>query len=136
MDLNFKNSGNKPHILVVEGEELLGECICSGLRHYNHSVDWVKDDITAWPLLLSKRFDVIILDLDLLETLGKDLLKNIRAKNITTPIVVMSSCANDRVRSLDLGADDFVSNMLYTTYLLICCVIIYVVLDHQFIDIS
>jgi DNA-binding response OmpR family regulator len=117
MDLNFKNSRNKPHILVVECEELLGEGLCCGLRHYNYSVDWVKDDLSAWPLLLSKRFDVIILDLDLLRMLGEDLLKNIRLKNITTPIIVMSSCddIHNRVRSLDLGAD-YVSNMLYTTY--------------------
>jgi DNA-binding response OmpR family regulator len=107
VDLNLKNSMSEWRILVIEGEELLGEGLCCGLRYYNYSVDWVKDDLSAWPLLLSKRFDVIILDLDLLRTLGEDLLKNIRSKNIITPAIVMSSCDNvhDWVRGLDLGAD-------------------------------
>lgn len=48
----FKKGMRESRILVVEVEELLGKCICCGLRHYNYSVDWVKDDIAAWPFLL------------------------------------------------------------------------------------
>jgi len=111
MDLNFKKSMSELHILVIEGEELLGEGLCCGLRYYNHSVDWVKDDLSAWPLLLSKRFDVIILDLDLLRTLGEDLLKNIRSKNIITSVIIMNNCDSgyDLLKSLGIGADDYVS---------------------------
>ena len=111
MDINFKKSGKEPRILVIEGEELLGEAICCGLRHYYCNVDWVKTDLAAWPLLLAKRFDVIILDLDLLGVLGEELLKNIRSKNIITPVIIMNNCSSgySLAKSLGIGADDYIS---------------------------
>lgn len=109
--LDFKKDENKLRVLVVEGDELLGDGMCCGLRHHNYNVDWAKDDLTAWPLLLAKRFDVIILDLDLLGMLGEELLKSIRSKNIITPVIIMNNCSSgyNLAKSLGIGADDYIS---------------------------
>ncbi|EKD76797.1 MAG: QseB, partial [uncultured bacterium] len=52
-------------VLLVEDDELLGDGICSGLKHYGHTVDWVKDGKAAYDALSQSQesFDAVILDL-------------------------------------------------------------------------
>jgi len=96
-------------ILLAEDNELLGDGIRSGLIQYQYNVDWVKNGMAAWTSLQSEHFDMVILDLGLPKLSGEDLLKNMRSKNINTPVVILTSCNTvpDIIKGLDTGADDY-----------------------------
>lgn len=100
-------------VLLVEDDELLGDGIRTGLRHYGHTVDWVKDGKAANDVLTStyENFDIIVLDLGLPKLSGLEVLKSIREKNITTPVVILTAreTVDDRVKGLDAGADDYIT---------------------------
>lgn len=100
-------------ILLVEDDELLGDGICSGLTHYGHTVDWVKDGRSAYKAITSaiENFDMIVLDLGLPKVDGLEVLKMIREQNIATPVVVLTAreTIDDRVKGLDAGADDYIT---------------------------
>ncbi len=100
-------------VLLVEDDELLGDGIRTGLKHYGHTVDWVTDGRTAYKALTSnvESFDVIVLDLGLPKMDGIEVLKSIREENITTPVVILTAreTIDDRVKGLDAGADDYLT---------------------------
>ena len=97
-------------ILLAEDDELLGDGIRSGLIQYQYNVDWVKNGMAAWTSLQSEHFDMVILDLGLPKLSGEDLLKNMRLKNIDTPVIILTARdnINDLIKGLDTGADDYV----------------------------
>ncbi|EKE01778.1 MAG: QseB [uncultured bacterium] len=97
-------------ILLAEDDELLGDGIRSGLTQYQYNVDWVKNGMAAWSSLQTEHFDMVILDLGLPKLSGEDLLKNIRLKNIDTPVIILTARDNitDLIKGLDTGADDYV----------------------------
>ncbi|CAL7963609.1 hypothetical protein GAMM_50007 [Gammaproteobacteria bacterium] len=94
-------------ILLVENDELLGECIRCGLSYYRYDVEWIKDGSEAWRVLQTKYFDMVILDFDLLESSCEEVLKNMRLNGITTPAIIMSSNCDihNCVKWLDVGYD-------------------------------
>ncbi len=98
-------------VLLVEDDELLGDGIFSGLKHYGHTVDWVKDGKSAFEALSRKQesFDVVVLDLGLPKMSGLDVLRKIREKNITVPVLILTAkdTVESRVQGLDAGADDY-----------------------------
>lgn len=100
-------------LLLVEDNELLGSGLRLGLIQHDYTVDWLKDGKTALQALLSQtdedHFDLVILDLGLPKLSGLEVLKTIRSKNITTPVLVLTAhdSLEDRVKGLDLGADDY-----------------------------
>lgn len=100
-------------VLLVEDDELLGDGICSGLKHYGHTVDWVKDGKSAHEAVTStqENFDIIVLDLGLPKMSGLEVLRNIRERNVTTPVVILTAreTIDDRVKGLDAGADDYLT---------------------------
>ncbi len=100
-------------VLLIEDDLLLGDGIRQGLKHYGHTIDWVKDGRSGYDVLSTKyeKFDIIVLDLGLPKLSGLDLLKSIREKNITTPVVILTAreTIDDRVKGLDAGADDYLT---------------------------
>lgn len=100
-------------VLLIEDDLLLGDGIRQGLKHYGHTIDWVKDGRSGYDVLSTKyeKFDIIVLDLGLPKLSGLDLLKAIREKNITTPVVILTAreTIDDRVKGLDAGADDYLT---------------------------
>lgn len=98
-------------VLLVEDDELLGDGVRAGLTQYGYTVDWVKDGSAAQQVVLTETFDLIVLDLGLPKRSGLDVLKNIRAKNITIPVVILTAreSIEDRVKGLDAGADDYIT---------------------------
>lgn len=97
-------------LLLVEDDELLGDGVCTGLRQYGYTVDWVKDGQSAIQALSSENFDMVVLDLGLPKMSGLEVLKTVRGKNITTPVVILTAreTVEDRVKGLDAGADDYI----------------------------
>lgn len=100
-------------VLLVEDDEFLGDGIRTGLKHYGHTVDWVKDGRAAADVITSNHetFDVIVLDIGLPKISGLTVLSMIRNKNITTPVVMLTArdTVEDRVTGLDEGADDYIT---------------------------
>ncbi len=98
-------------VLLVEDDELLGDGIFSGLKHYGHTVDWVKDGKSAFDALARQQesFDVVVLDLGLPKMSGLDVLRKIREKNISVPVLILTAkdTVESRVQGLDAGADDY-----------------------------
>lgn len=97
------------HILIVEDDAALGSSTARGLELEGFQVDWRQDGTGAEAAMVSKRFDAIVLDLGLPGTSGEELLRNWRAAGNTTPVLVLTArgFVLDRVRVLNLGADDY-----------------------------
>jgi len=98
-------------ILLVEDDDLLGGGVCSGLRHEEHAVDWVKNGETALSAVEETRYDCIILDIGLPKMNGFEVLRKIRKSKNNTPVLMLTAQdGNDeRVKGLDTGADDYMT---------------------------
>lgn len=98
-------------LLLVEDDEPLAHAIAQALRVSNYAVDWLASGRDADTALLTQEFDLIILDLNLPGRDGFDVLARLRARKNTTPVLILSARdeTRDRVRGLDLGADDYLT---------------------------
>ncbi len=97
-------------VLVVDDERPIRKLLRMGLTTQRYEVLEAPDGKTALELLAQKP-DLVILDLGLPDIQGLDLLRTIRARNESVPIVVLSSRGDEagKVDALDLGADDYVT---------------------------
>jgi two-component system, OmpR family, response regulator QseB len=102
-------SSKATHIILVEDDQPLGEAIEMILKQYDYRVTWVKDGETALDKIKDHTFDMIILDLGLPRLPGLEVLKNIRANEINTPVIILTALGSlqDRIQGLDAGADDY-----------------------------
>ncbi|MGH6882553.1 response regulator transcription factor [Hypericibacter sp.] len=96
-------------LLLVEDNDRLAHFLAKGLGMEGFAVDHVGLIEDAEAALATMRFDAILLDLGLPDGDGMDLLKRLRARNDTTPILVTTARGDlgDRLRGLDGGADDY-----------------------------
>jgi DNA-binding response OmpR family regulator len=96
-------------LLLVEDEEGIGKFICQGLREAGHVVDWVKNGEKGLEYALSADYDVLILDIMLPHMDGLQLLQAVRSRGVKTPILYLTArdTVEDRVRGLNIGADDY-----------------------------
>jgi two-component system OmpR family response regulator/two-component system response regulator QseB len=97
-------------ILLAEDDAMLGDGLRAGLRQAGFQVDWVRDGVAAERELASGVYAAGVLDLGLPLKDGLDVLKDLRARKIATPILVLTArdAVPDRVMGLDTGADDYV----------------------------
>ena len=102
-------------ILLAEDDSLLGDGLQAGLRQSGFQVDWVRDGLAAEHELRAEptsgnAYAAAILDLGLPRKDGLDVLASIRNHGISTPILILTArdALPDRVRGLNLGADDYV----------------------------
>lgn len=96
-------------ILVVEDELDLLDAIAEGLRIDGYAVDTSDDGEEGLELALVNDYDLVILDLNLPNIDGIDILKTIRENNKLTKVLILTarSTIEDRVKGLDLGANDY-----------------------------
>jgi len=96
-------------ILLVEDDSLLGDGLRVGLGQDDHTVDWVRDGAAADAALRADRFALVILDLGLPRLGGLDVLRALRGRGDTTPVLILTArdAVNDRISGLDAGADDY-----------------------------
>jgi DNA-binding response OmpR family regulator len=96
-------------LLLVEDDRMIGDTLRAALRLDGHAVDWVRDAAAAQATLASERFDVVLLDLGLPKGDGLDVLRELRARHDSTPVIVLTArdALGDRVAGLDAGADDY-----------------------------
>ncbi|MBK7052987.1 MAG: winged helix-turn-helix domain-containing protein [Rhodoferax sp.] len=97
-------------ILLAEDDPMLGDGLRAGLGQQGFQVDWVRDGVAAERELASSDYAAAVLDLGLPLKDGIDVLQSLRARKITTPVLVLTArdAVPDRIRGLDLGADDYV----------------------------
>lgn len=97
-------------VLVIDDERPIRKLLRTGLTTQGYDILDAPDGKTALELLLLEP-DMVILDLGLPDMKGLDLLKEIRARNESVAIVVLSSRSDEagKVEALDLGADDYVT---------------------------
>jgi two-component system OmpR family response regulator/two-component system response regulator QseB len=97
-------------ILLAEDDPMLGDGLRAGLRQQGFQVDWVRDGAAAERELASGVYAAGVLDLGLPLKDGMDVLAQLRARGASTPVLVLTArdAVPERIRGLDLGADDYV----------------------------
>ncbi|HQS32484.1 MAG: DNA-binding response regulator [Polaromonas sp. 39-63-203] len=97
-------------ILLAEDDGMLGDGLQTGLRQLGFQVDWVLDGRTAELEIASGSYAAAVLDLGLPLKNGMDVLKDLRARKIATPVLILTArdAVPDRIAGLNLGADDYV----------------------------
>ncbi|MCP5270740.1 MAG: winged helix-turn-helix domain-containing protein [Burkholderiaceae bacterium] len=97
-------------ILLAEDDPLLGDALRAGLRQAGCQVDWVRDGAAAERELRAEPYAAAVLDLGLPRRDGLDVLASVRRAGVTLPVLVLTArdAVPDRIRGLDLGADDYV----------------------------
>ena len=96
-------------LLVVEDEADIADFVVRGLREEGFVVEHAADGDTAWHLLRTSPWDVVLLDWWLPGPDGLELLRRLRRADRATPVLFLTArdAVSDRVRGLDAGADDY-----------------------------
>jgi DNA-binding response OmpR family regulator len=96
-------------VLIVEDQQRLGAFLERGLKECAYTATWVKTCASARDALADSSYDVIVLDLGLPDGDGIDLLRQWRASGFNEPVLILSArdTVADRIKGLDIGADDY-----------------------------
>ena len=107
-------------LLIIEDEYKLSEAMSESLRRENYIVDVSYDGEGGLNKALTGIYDVIILDLMLPKINGFEILKYIREEKISTHVIILSAKSEleDKVKGLDIGADDYMTKPFYIKELL------------------
>jgi two-component system, OmpR family, response regulator len=102
---------NAMRILVVEDDSVLAAALTRALTQSAYAVDLVADGEAANHALASTLFDLVVLDLALPKIDGLAVLRRLRDRRSTTPVLILTArdTVEDRVTGLDLGADDYMT---------------------------
>jgi two-component system copper resistance phosphate regulon response regulator CusR len=97
-------------VLVVEDERKAAAFLAKGLRENGFAVDTAKDGEVALHSARSGKFDLLIVDIMLPKKDGWTLVKELRDAGLNTPVIFLTArdSVRDRVKGLELGADDYV----------------------------
>ena len=98
-------------VLLVEDNRSLSKWIAKALRDAGMVVDCMHDGVEADHVLLTQIYDVVLLDLSLPRMDGLMVLRNLRARELRVPVLVLTvrSSIEERVIGLDAGADDYLA---------------------------
>jgi DNA-binding response OmpR family regulator len=101
--------GQSVKILLVEDSIRLQRSLCAGLKRQGFSVDQAFDGEQAQASIRHNNYDTIILDLVLPKVHGLEVLSGLRASGNNCQVLILSANdqTEDRIRGLDLGADDY-----------------------------
>jgi len=89
---------------------MIGKAVLDVLRSEHYAVDWVRDGTAADSALVTERYDLVVLDLGLPKADGLQVLRSLRGRRDTVPVLVATArdAIGDRVAGLDAGADDYI----------------------------
>lgn len=96
-------------LLLVEDDTMIGESVRKGLRQDGFTIDWVQDGNAAETAIDGGNYDMVLLDIGLPKKSGLDVLKSLRQRRISLPVMLLTArdAIGDRVAGLDAGADDY-----------------------------
>lgn len=97
-------------LLLVEDDPMIGESVLDLLRGEGYAVDWVKDGDMADTTLDTQAYDLVLLDLGLPKRDGLSVLERLRLRKDRTPVLIATArdALEQRVKGLDMGADDYI----------------------------
>lgn len=103
------DSGKAMRILVVEDDPVLADGLTRSLRGADYAVDCLGNGAQADHVLATQTYDLVILDVGLPGVDGFEVLRRLRRRGATVPVLVLTArdALTDRVKGLDLGADDY-----------------------------
>lgn len=96
--------------LLIEDDRMIGESLTRALKLAGYTVDWAENAGNGRESLLQHDYDLLLLDLGLPDGSGLDLLRWLRGKHNTLPVLILTArdSLEDRVAGLDGGADDYI----------------------------
>jgi len=96
-------------VLLVEDDPMVGEAVRKGLRLDGFAIDWVQDGKSADAALRNEDYAMLLLDLGLPQKDGLAVLRTLRERGGTLPVLITTArdAVSDRVAGLDAGADDY-----------------------------
>lgn len=108
------------NILLVEDEKNLSDALVHILKKEKYSVDAAYDGQEGLDMGLSGRYDVILLDIMMPKMNGYEVLENLRKEGISTPVLILTArnLTSEKVKGLDMGADDYLAKPFSTNELL------------------
>ncbi len=97
-------------VLLVEDDPMIGAAVQEALKDASYAVDWVKDGRAGISAFACQHYDLILLDLGLPGRDGFEVLKAVRSKNGSLPVLIITARdeLEHKLRGLDGGADDYV----------------------------
>src|SRR6201746_1185121 len=98
-------------ILIAEDDQVLADGLLRSLRNAGYSVDQVGSGTEADAALASHEFDLLILDLGLPKMHGLEVLRKLRGRGSSLPVLILTAAdsVEERVKGLDYGADDYMA---------------------------
>lgn len=98
-------------ILIAEDDVIIADGISRSLRRGGYAVDCAHTGLDADAALVTGSYDLLILDLGLPKLPGLEVLKRLRARKSQLPVLILTALdgTSDRVKGLDLGADDYMA---------------------------
>jgi len=108
--LTYRKRGIAVKLLVVEDEKELLDSIAEGLRLSGYAVDTASDGEEAQEMCYVENYDLIVLDINLPKMDGFTVLQKIREEDKLVNVIMLTARTQikDRVKGLDLGADDYI----------------------------
>jgi len=96
-------------ILLVEDDTMIGDAVRIALKDAALAVDWVQDGRTALDAIAMTDYQVVLLDLGLPGQDGLEVLRDLRSTGKHIPVIIITARdeIEDRIKGLDLGADDY-----------------------------
>ena len=98
-------------MLVVEDDATIAGFVARGLREAGFTVDSARDGLTAFAMATAEPYDLAIVDLMLPELDGLSLIEQLRARGVTTPVLILTArrSVDERVEGLQRGGDDYLT---------------------------
>lgn len=98
-------------VLLAEDDAIIADAVARALKKSAYAVDHVSNGQDADAALLPNTYDLLVLDLGLPRLSGIEVLKRLRARKLTIPVLVLTAQdgVEERVRGLDAGADDYLT---------------------------
>jgi two-component system OmpR family response regulator len=96
-------------VLLVEDDRMIAEAMALALREAAYAVDWVRDGQQALAALETQGYGLVLLDLGLPRKDGLEVLRQTRSRDNPVPLMIVTARdgVDERIRGLDLGADDY-----------------------------
>ena len=96
-------------LLLVEDDPMLGDAMQRVLQQESFAVDWARDGEEAELALNAVEYDLVLLDLGLPGKNGLDVLRDLRKRKDSKPVIILTArdAVSDRIAGLDSGADDY-----------------------------
>ncbi len=96
-------------ILLVEDDELLGEGVVTGLKHFGHVTNWLREARLVIEAVSSESYDLLLLDLGLPDMDGLELLRKLRSRGFDLPVLILTARdqIEDKLSGFNDGANDY-----------------------------